>query len=138
MTSETPARGIMRFIPTLGKLSRMRVATKATPFSVNGSYALSAVGVCLCIIGIQALYLSHGPAAPAPTPDIAAAAPAADSAVSQAGDAVQPVSAAHAGSVASTASLFLIVIGLLIALKPHILYYEMKRCGLAKDRSAGT
>jgi hypothetical protein len=136
---------VLQYIPTVGKLKRLYAQTRPAAFSVSGSHALFVVGLLLCVIGIQAFSHSQvavqGPRA-AGAPGQATGAVAVGVSAQQAPSPVAAANAApSAGGVARSASLFLVVIGLLVALKPHILYYELRRMGLANGQGgerAGT
>jgi len=136
--NEKTKQAIMRYVPTLEKLKRMQAVIRPEPFNISGSRTLSVIGVCLCIIGIQAFYLSRCTTRqcvpPAGLRDSTAVA-AVDSVSGRMPCCAAGIQGKQSGSVAKTASLFLMVIGVLIALKPHILYYELKRSGLARDNS---
>ena len=77
MDSKGFPQSVLQYVPTPGKLKRMRAVTRPARFSVSGGLAISVMGFLLCVIGIQAFSYSHSLAKQTPQAAAQEARPAA-------------------------------------------------------------
>jgi len=114
-------------LPTMQKLKRINQISTPDDFTVNGKRAYTAIGICICIIGLQMFLFNnaHHRNETAQTQLVAKV-----SAITQtAPTANKHVEETH--PIIVSISLFILVIGVIIAFQPHLLYYELKRLHLA-------
>lgn len=128
---------LVQYIPTTSKLKRMYAMNRPSPFLVSGNRAFAIIGICVCIIGLQAFNYGYGMQKTGSI-GIKQYEKMSDKAINlsskeESKNYNHAQKMVRAGSVIKSISLFIAVIGLFIAFKPQLLYYELKRFGLIKE-----